>query len=62
MKDREFLMWMHARLTEQHGENPLVDYMRKFRAIIKALPKDQLTPNIAAEDSLEELQEYFKRG
>jgi hypothetical protein len=45
MNDREFLMWLHARLTEVHGEHSLVDYMRKFRAVISSIPENQVTPN-----------------
>jgi hypothetical protein len=57
MEDREFLMWLHERLTEVHGESPCVDYMHKLRAIIKLTPKDQLSPNMGTGNSLKELQE-----
>lgn len=56
MRDREFLMWLHARLTEIHGESPLVDYMHKLRAVIRATPADQYTPNNNTCNSLLELQ------
>ncbi len=36
MEDREFLMWLHSRLTAVHGEEETVDYMHKLRAIIRA--------------------------
>jgi len=55
MKDREFLIWLHERLTDVHGENSHVDYMHKLRAIIKATPKDQLTPNMGTGNNLSEL-------
>lgn len=45
MKDRDFLLWIHGRLTHVHGEDPQVDYMRKLRAIIAATPTTQETPN-----------------
>ena len=45
MNDREFLMWLHARLTDAHGESSLVDYMHKFRAVISSIPENQNTPN-----------------
>lgn len=45
MNDREFLMWLHERLTAVHGEYSLVDYMHKFRAIISTIPENQVTPN-----------------
>lgn len=46
MNDKEFLQWIHDRLEHVHKENPLVDYMWKLRAIIKATPKEQVTPNV----------------
>jgi len=45
MNDREFLMWIHQRLSKAHGENELVDYMHKLRCVIAATPADRLTPN-----------------
>jgi len=44
MNDREFLMWLHERLVDVHGDNPLMDYMHKLRAIISVIPKQQRTP------------------
>ena len=55
MEDREFLIWLHARLTKVHGENPTVDYMHKLRAIIKSTPKDRVTPNMGTCNSLDSL-------
>ena len=51
MNDRDFLMWLHARLEKVHGENAYYDYMHKLRAIIKATPIDKVTPNM--QDGLE---------
>jgi len=45
MNDREFLMWLYARLTNVHGESSLTDYMHKFRAVISSIPENQVTPN-----------------
>lgn len=45
MKDRELLVWLHARLENVHGENPHKDYMHKLRAIAAATPVNQDTPN-----------------
>jgi hypothetical protein len=45
MKDKLFLEWLHERLEHQHGENPMVDYMHKLRAIINTTPEDKITPN-----------------
>lgn len=56
MNDREFLIWLHARLEHKHGENPQVDYMHKLRAIIRATPIDKYTPNVGNCNSLEELE------
>lgn len=55
MNDKQFLIWLHARLEYLHGEKPNVDYMGKLRSIIKATPDNQLTPNTAPtiEDILE---------
>lgn len=57
MKDREFLIWIHARLTDIHDENPHMDYMHKLRAIIKSTPGDKETPNMGTDNSLEDLME-----
>ena len=55
MKDQVFLIWLHERLENVHGESPYVDYMRKLRAIIKATPPEQYTPNSYSCNCLEEL-------
>jgi len=46
MNDKEFLQWIHDRLENVHGENALVDYMHKLRAIINATDENKLTPNV----------------
>lgn len=56
MNDQEFLMWIHARLTEVHGEDPHVDYMHKLRAIIMTTPEDKISPNVDTSNNLEELR------
>lgn len=55
MKDQVFLIWLHERLENVHGEHPHTDYMRKLRAIIKATPPEQYTPNSYSCNCLEEL-------
>jgi hypothetical protein len=55
MKDREFLVWLHERLTEVHKENPLVDYMHKLRAIIKSMNPECVTPNIDSGNRLSDI-------
>lgn len=37
-KDRDFLMWIHDRLHHVYGENELIDYMHRLRAIIEYTP------------------------
>lgn len=53
MYDKEFLIWLHQRLYHLHGDNPNADFMGKLRSIIKSIPGDQLTPNMAP--SVEEI-------
>ena len=60
MTDREFLCWIHERLEHVHGESPLIDYMHKLRAIIKATPRERITPNVPSHTSLKELMETLK--
>jgi len=62
MNDREFLMWLHERLTGVHKESPIVDYMHKLRAIIKATPEDKLTPNCGGSNSLHDLRVEIDEG
>lgn len=61
MKDRDFLTWIHGRLTEVHNESPLKDYMHKLRAIIKITPKDQLTPNAGSSNNLHDLLKEIEK-
>lgn len=60
MNDRDFLMWLHERLTEQHGEMATFDYMHKLRAIIRSTPADKVTPNMASCNSLDELRKELE--
>ncbi len=61
MYDRDFLIWIYNRLINVHGENEHVDYMHKLRAVIKATPGDQLTPNAETANSLDEMLEELER-
>lgn len=45
MQDREFLMWIHQRLENVHGEDHLLDYMHKLRCIIVDTHPNRMTPN-----------------
>ena len=60
MNDRDFLMWLHERLTEHHGESAIFDYMHKLRAIIRNTPADKVTPNMASCNSLDELRKELE--
>lgn len=55
MNDKEFLIWLHYRLTEVHGEKPNFDYMWKLRSIINSMSDDQLTPNTCSK-SIQEIE------
>ena len=55
MSDRDFLIWLHERLTEVHRESPLVDYMHRLRAVIKSIPADQRTPVCGTSNNLQDL-------
>lgn len=57
MEDKKFLIWIHARLHEVHGESETVDYMHKLRAIIGATNSEVITPNIVTGNSLKEFLE-----
>lgn len=45
MKDKEFLEWLANRLVEVYGEASGTDFVLKLRAIARATPDEQLTPN-----------------
>jgi len=55
MKDREFLMWIHERLENVYGEDPLVGYMHKLRAVISATPP-RVDTSTKGFNSLEQLK------
>ena len=55
MKDRDFLIWIHERLSKVHGEKDTVDYMHKLRAIIKSIDPDKATPNCGTGNCIEDL-------
>jgi hypothetical protein len=56
MPDREFLIWLHDRLTDVHRESPIKDYMHKLRAIIRATDKKTSSPNINTGNSVDWLR------
>lgn len=35
MTDQQFLWWIHERLVHQYGEDEMMDYMRRLRAVIE---------------------------
>ncbi len=55
MKDKEFLIWLHYRLTDSHKENKESDYMCKLRSIIQGYDSNKMTPN-TNRYSIEELE------
>ena len=59
MKDREFLVWIMARLEDVHKENPHKDYMHKLRAIANSIPEDHETPATLLTNSLDDLVEMW---
>lgn len=62
MNDRDFLMWIHARLQHLHGEDPCVDYMHRLRAIIAGTNPEQRARNTGEGcNSLEALQHELAR-
>jgi hypothetical protein len=63
MTDREFLVWIHQRLANVHGEDPLLDYMGKLRAIIAKTPGNKTTPNDGAGgNSIEDLMRRLEKA
>lgn len=55
MKDREFLIWIHERLSITHKEEDTMDYMHKLRAIIKSTDPDKDTPNCNTGNCIEDV-------
>ena len=55
MTDKEFLTWLHVRLTNVHGEKSITDYMHKLRAIIKSTDPDKVTPTVDTGNNLEDV-------
>jgi len=55
MKDKEFLIWLHERLTKVHGEKNMVDYMHRFRAIIINTDPDKKAPPGPTGNRIEEI-------
>lgn len=56
MRDRDFLIWIHERLENVHGESPIVDYMHKLRGIIKNTP-----PNNSSDWTMTNSMSQLKR-
>jgi len=61
VKDREHLIWIHERLVKWHGEDPLIDFLHKLRAIIKNTPADKESPNIGTSSNIEQLMEEIEK-
>jgi hypothetical protein len=59
-RDREFLCWLHERLVELQGENPLCDYMHRLRQVIHSIGGDRETARRSF-NSLAELREHLRQ-
>lgn len=46
MKDKDFLLWIYARLINVYGEDKNIDYMLKLKAVINSIDSEKITPNI----------------
>lgn len=55
MNDRDFLIWIHERLCNVHGENDLFGYMHSLRRIIASTPPDKRSTTFG-HNSLEDLK------
>lgn len=62
MNDVDFLCWIHERLVNVHGEDPLFDYMHRLRDIIANTPQEQRSVAKVAANNLEELRMYLTGG
>jgi hypothetical protein len=60
MKDRDFLIWLHNRLSNVHKEIETMDYMHKLRNIIKETDPERRTKNEYAGNNMEELRKILK--
>ena len=45
MHDRDFLLWLHDRLTTAYHIDSRLDWMLKLKAIAQAVPATQCTAN-----------------
>lgn len=60
MKDKDFLIWLHERLTDVHGESTYADYMHKLRAIIRDTPDDRISKNCNTGNGLADLSDIMR--
>lgn len=58
LNDREFLMWIHERLENVHGDSNIADYMHQLRAIIMATSPGYRT-KWTGTSTLEQLKELL---
>ena len=61
MSDKEFLIWLHHRLTEVHGEDEMFDYMNKLRSIIEQMDDAQHSLNNCDKNIQQLSNEYYER-
>ena len=58
MNDSKFFQWIHDRLVEVHGENPLYDYVHRLRKVIsnRKKPVDVDRPMMIHFDTPEQMR------
>ena len=58
MNDRDFLIWLHERLVNIHGENDCYGFMHRLRNIIANTPAAQKSPAVVS-NSLTDLKKHI---
>lgn len=62
MNDKDFLIWVYLRLKSR-GDGELLNFMHRFRCIIRSFPSDIITPNDGrGGNSFADLQEIMKKS
>lgn len=59
MKDRDFLIWLHERLSHVHEEIETMDYMHKLRAIIISTEPNKISKNCGVCNNIEDLRKII---
>jgi hypothetical protein len=61
MTDRDFLIWIHARLVDVYHERDTYDYMHRLRAIILATDKKAVNTYNDCSNSLADLYKAIEK-